>query len=321
LAPLRLAVFCAAFAWGAAAAQTDAYPSRPIRYIVASAPGGIADLTARILGPRLSETLRQPVVIENRVAGGILVGGELVAKAPPDGYTLLSATPQVAIAQSMYKKTTFDPRRDLAPVALVGIIPNVLLVNPRTSATTVQELVELARRNPGKLNYSSTGAGTSVHLSAELLKYYAKVNIVHVPYRGSAAATAALIAGDVDMLVDSLPPSLRHIRAGRARALAVTTTARVPQLPEVPTMIESGFPGFEMLGWSGVVTTAGTPAAVIAILETEIRRALENPQTASAYEKAGLPLHFLGSKEFGAFWDAEIEKFAIAVRHSGAKVE
>jgi tripartite-type tricarboxylate transporter receptor subunit TctC len=292
---------CAAFASGGVAAQTDTYPSRPIRYIVASAPGGIADLTARVLGPRLFEALRQPVVIENRTTGGILVGGELVAKAPADGYTLLSATPQVAIAQSMYKNTTFNPRPDLAPVALVGIIPNVLLVNPKTSATTVQELVELARRNPGKLNYSS--------------------NIVQVPYRGSAAATAALIAGDVDMLVDCLPPSLRHIRAGKARALAVTTAARVPQLPEVPTMIESGFPGFEMLGWSGVVTTAGTPAAVIAILETEIRRALEHAQTAAAYEKAGLPLHFLGAKDFGAFWDAEIEKFAIAVRHSGAKVE
>jgi tripartite-type tricarboxylate transporter receptor subunit TctC len=322
LAPLGLALACAAFAWGTAAAQTpDSYPSRPIRYIVASAPGGIADITARVLGPRLSEVLRQPVIIENRTAGGILVGGELVAKAAADGYTLLSATPQVAIAQSMYRNTTFNPRRDLAPVALVGIIPNVLLVNPKTPVTTVQELVELARRNPGKLNYSSTGAGTSVHLSAELLKYYAKVNIVHVPYRGSAAATTALIAGDVDMLVDSLPPSLRHIRGGRARALAVTTSARVPQLPEVPTMIESGFPGFEVLGWSGVATTAGTPPAIIAILETEIRRALENPQTASAYEKVGLPLHFLGAKDFGAFWDAEIDKFAIAVRHSGAKVE
>ena len=312
---------CAAFASGGVAAQTDTYPSRPIRYIVASAPGGIADLTARVLGPRLSEALRQPVVIENRTTGGILVGGELVAKAPADGYTLLSATPQVAIAQSMYKNTTFNPRRDLAPVALVGVIPNVLLVGPKTPVTTVQELVELARRNPGKLNYSSTGAGTSVHLSAELLKYHAKVDIMHVPYRGAAAAMTALMAGDVDMLVDSLPPSLPHIRAGRARALAVTTAARVPQLPEVPTMIESGFPGFEVSGWSGVATTAGTPAAVIAILETEIRRALENAQTASAYEKAGLPLHFLGAKDFGAFWDAEIEKFAIAVRHSGAKVE
>ena len=319
---IEAALACAAFAYGAVAAQTpQPYPSRPIRYIVASAPGGIADITARVLGPRLSEALRQPVVIENRAAGGILVGGELVAKAPADGHTLLSATPQVAIAQSMHRKATFNPRRDLAPVALVGLIPNVLVVSPRTPAATVQELVELARRNPGKLNYSSTGAGTSVHLSAELLKYYAKVNIVHVPYRGAAAAMTALMTGDVDMLVDSLPPSLPHIRAGRARPLAVTTAARVPQLPEVPTMIESGFPGFEVSGWSGVATTGGTPAAVIALLETEIRRALENAQTAAAYENAGLTLHFLGAQAFGAFWDAEIEKFAIAVKHSGATME
>jgi tripartite-type tricarboxylate transporter receptor subunit TctC len=307
-------------ACGAATAQ-DRYPARPIRYVVASAPGGIADITARVLGPRLAEALGQPVVIENRPAGGILVGVELVAKAPPDGYTLLSATPQVAIAQSMYKRATIDPRRELAPVALVGMIPNVLVVGPKTAAKSVAELLELARRNPGKLNYSSTGAGTSVHLSAELLKYHAKVNIVHVPYRGAAAAMTALIAGDVDMLVDSLPPSLPHIRGGKVRALAVTTAARVPQLPDVPTMIESGFPGFEVSGWSGVAAAAATPPEIIARLEAEIRRALEHPQTAATYEKAGLPLHYMGAKDFGAFWDREIEKFAVAVRFSGAAVE
>ena len=318
----RTAALAAILACGAAAAQTaDTYPSRPIRYVVASAPGGIADITARVLGPRLAEALRQPVVIENRPAGGILVGVELVAKAPPDGYTLLSATPQVAIAQSMYKRATVDPRKDLAPVALVGMIPNVLVVGPKTKAETVQALVELARKNPGKLNYSSTGSGTSVHLSAELLKYQAKVDIVHVPYRGAAAAMTALIAGDVYMLVDSLPPSLPHIRGGKVRALAVTTAARVPQLPEVPTMIEAGFPGFEVSGWSGVATAAGTPPEVIAKLEAEIRRALEHPQTAATYEKAGLPVHYLGAKDFGAFWDREIEKFAVAVKHSGAAVE
>jgi tripartite-type tricarboxylate transporter receptor subunit TctC len=240
----RTALSVALLACGVASAQTvDGYPSRPIRYLVASAPGGIADITARVLGPRLSESLGQPVVIENRTAGGILVGVELVAKAPADGYTLLSATPQVAIAQSMYKRATIDPRKELAPIALVGMIPNVLVVGPRTPAKSVAELVALARANPGKLNYSSTGAGTSVHLAAELLKYQAGVNIVHVPYRGAAAAMTALIAGDVDMLVDSLPPSLPHIRAGRVRALAVTTATRAPQLPEVPTMAEAGFPG------------------------------------------------------------------------------
>src|SRR6267154_3854054 len=228
-----LAALCA----GVAHAQgSEQYPSRPIRYIVASAPGGIADITPRVLAPRLSEALRQAVVVENRPAGGIVAGGETVAKALPDGYTLLSATPQVAIVQSMVKDLAFDPRRDLAPVALVGVIPNVLVAGPRTPAKTLAELVELARRNPGKLNYSSTGAGTSVHLSAELLKYYAGVDIVHVPYRGAAAAMTALLSGDGDIMVDSVPPSLPHIRAGKVRALAVTSARRVPQLLEVPTM-------------------------------------------------------------------------------------
>ena len=259
-----MVAFILLVAFASAAAAAEPYPSRPIRYIVASAPGGIADLTARLLAPRLSQALGQPVVVENRTAGGILVGAELVARAPADGHTLFSATPQVAIAQSMYKKAAFNIRRELAPVALVGLIPNVLVVNPKTPAASVRELVELARAQPGKLNYSSTGAGTSVHLTAELLKYRAQVNIVHVPYRGAAAAMSALVAGDVDMLVDSLPPSLPHIRAGRA---------------------------------------------------------LEDRQTAALYERAGLTVHFLGAAAFGAFWDAEIEKFALAVKHSGAVVE
>src|SRR5260221_13334528 len=211
----RIAIIAALAALCAGATHPEQYPTRPIRYVVASAPGGIADITPRVLAPRLSAALRQPVVVENRPAGGIVAGGEAVGQAAPDGYTLLSATPQVAIVQSMVKDLAFDPRRDLAPVALVVVIPNVLIVGPRTPAKTLTELVELARRNPGRLNYSSTGAGTSVHLSAELLKYYAGVDIVHVPYRGAAAAMTALLAGDVDIMVDSVPPSLPHIRAGR----------------------------------------------------------------------------------------------------------
>ena len=321
MSTLRLLIAALAeLAAGAAHAQ-GTYPSRPIRYIVASAPGGIADITPRVLGPRLSEALRQPVVVENRPAGGIVTGGEAVARAQPDGYTLLSATPQVAIVQSMVKDLAFDPRRDLAPVALVGVVPNVLVAGPRTPARTLAELIELARRNPGKLNYSSTGAGTSVHLSAELLKYYAGVDIVHVPYRGAAAAMTALLSGDVDMMVDSVPPSLPQIRAGKVRALAVTSARRVPQLPEVPTMIESGYPDFEINGWSGVVTTAGTPPAIIARLEAEIGKALAQAETAAAFEKVGLTVRFMGAAEFGRFWDAEIAKFALAIKHSGAVKE
>ncbi len=320
--PVGAAVAAALLACAPAAAQSpEQYPSRPIRYIVASAPGGIADITPRVLGPRLAQALGQPVVVENRPAGGIVAGGEAVAKAAPDGYTLLSATPQVAIVQSMVKDLAFDPRRDLAPIALVGVIPNVLVAGPRTPAKTLAELIELARRNPGKLNYSSTGAGTSVHLSAELLKYYAGIDIVHVPYRGAAAAMTALLAGDVDMMVDSVPPSLPHIRAGKVRALAVTSARRVPQLPGVPTMIESGYPDFEINGWAGVATTAGTPPEIIARLEAEIGRALAQPQIAAAYERAGLTVSFMGAAEFGKFWDAEIAKFALAIKHSGAVKE
>src|SRR2546426_5187124 len=319
---LRAAARAAALFWASAAAQIpERSPSRPIRSVVASAPGGIADIPPRVLAPRLSEALRQPVVVETRPAGGIVAGGEAVAKALPDGYTLLSATPQVAIVQSMVKALAFDPRRGLAPVALVGVIPNVPVAGPRTPAKTLAELLELARRNPGKLNYSSTGAGTSVHLSADLLKYSAGPDIVHGPLGGAAAAMTALLAGDVDVMVDSVPPSLPHIRAGKVRALAVTSARRVPQLPEVPTMIESGYPDFEINGWSGVVTTAGTPGGVIARLESEIRRALSQPQVVAAYENAGLTVRFMGAAEFGKFWDAEIAKFALAIKHSGAVKE
>jgi tripartite-type tricarboxylate transporter receptor subunit TctC len=323
--PVHAAAAAAAAAgvvWAPAAAQNpEQYPSRPIRYVVASAPGGIADITPRVLAPRLAQALGQPVVVENRPAGGIVAGGEVVATAPPDGYTLLSATPQVAIVQSMVKDLAFDPRRDLAPIALIGVIPNVLVAGPRTPAKTLAELIELARRNPGKLNYSSTGAGTSVHLSAELLKYYAGIDIVHVPYRGAAAAMTALLAGDVDIMVDSVPPSLPRIRAGKVRALAVTSARRVPQLPGVPTMIESGYPDFEINGWAGVATTAGTPPEIIARLEAEIGKALAQAETAAAYEKAGLTVRFMGAAGFGKFWDAEIAKFALAIRHSGAVKE
>jgi tripartite-type tricarboxylate transporter receptor subunit TctC len=313
-----LAFFISAALWGTAHGE---YPARPLRYIVASAPGGIADITARVLGPSLSKALGQPVVVENRTSGGVMVGGDLVAKSPPDGHMLLSVTPQLAIAPTLNRNFQFDPRKDLAPVALVGVIPNVLVVSAKTPANSLQDLIELARRNPGKLNYSSTGQGTSVHLAAELLKYYSKVSIVHVPYRGASAAMNALIAGDVDLMVESMLPVMPHIRSGKIRPLAVVTAQRVAQLPDVPTMIESGFPGFEMSGWTGIATTGGTPPAVIERLEAETRKALAGQEAGVALERAGVTLHFLGAREFGAFFDAEVEKFALAIRYSGVKIE
>lgn len=296
------------------------YPTRAIRYVVASAPGGIADTSARVLGPSLAKALGQPVVVENRTSGGIIVGADAVAKAAPDGHTLLSVTPQLAIVPSLHRHLPFDARKDLAPIALLGIIPNVLVVGPKTPANTVQELVELARRNPGKLNYSSTGQGTSVHLTAELLKYYAGISIVHVPYRGASAAMNGLLAGDVDLTVESMLPLTPHLRAGKVRPLAVASAQRIPQLPDVPTLIESGYPNLEMSGWIALMATGGTPPAVVARLEAETKRALET-EAGPLLEKSGVTVRYLGAADFAAYFAAEMEKFALAVRASGVVIQ
>jgi len=316
----RIAVTLAALAL-AHAVSAQQYPWKPIHYIIAFPPGGIADITARVIAPKLADGLGQPVIPEQRVGAGGNIGAEAVARADPDGHTLLSATPPVAIAQSMYRNLRFSPRRDLAPVALIGDVPNVLVVAANSPVKTLAELISLARRNPGKLNYSSLGAGTSVHLAAEFLKYQAKVFIVHIPYRGAPQAMTALLGGEVDMMMDALPPSMGQIRAGKTRALAVTSARRAPQLPDVPTVAESGFPGFEVTGWVGISTTAGTPAETIARLESETRKALANPQVAALLARQGMAQHFLGAKDFGNFLDSEIAKYAIAVKYSGAAVD
>jgi tripartite-type tricarboxylate transporter receptor subunit TctC len=303
----------------ALAQDTRPYPSKPIRFIVASQPGGLADMTPRLLSPRLQEALGQPIVIENRPGGGIVSGGETVAKSAPDGYTLLSATPQVAIVQSMVKELSFDPRRDLAPVSLVGTVPNLLIVGPNTQVKSLAELVAFAKANPGKLNYSSTGAGTSVHLSAELFKHYAGVNIVHVPFKGAAAATTALISGTVDLSVETLSSAMSHVKSGKVRILGVFSGQRIPAIPDVPTMIESGYRELEINGWAGVVTTGKTPAEIIARLDTEIGRALAHPPTAASYDKVGLIVRHMGAADFGRFWDAEIGRFGLAIKVSGAQ--
>ncbi|MCC6473092.1 MAG: tripartite tricarboxylate transporter substrate binding protein [Burkholderiales bacterium] len=315
--PRYTAALAALCVCGAAGAQT--YPSKPIRFIVASQPGGLADTVPRLLGPRLQENLGAPIVIENRPAGGIVTGAEAVARAAPDGYTLLSATPQVAIVQSMVKDLAFDPRRDLAPVSLVGVVPNLLIVAPGMPARTLRDLIAYARANPGRLNYSSTGAGTSVHLSAELFKHYAGVDIVHVPYKGAAAATTALIAGTVDLSVETLSSAMPHIRAGKVRVLATFARERLPQLPEVPTLFESGYKELEINGWAGVVTTGKTPARIVARLDSEIGKALAHEPTAALYDKAGLTVRYQNAAGFGRFWDEEIQRFALAIKVSGAQ--
>jgi tripartite-type tricarboxylate transporter receptor subunit TctC len=299
----------------------QSYPSKPIRLIVTFPPGGITDFTARALGPRLSEALGQPVVIENKTGSGGNIGTDFVAKAPPDGHTLLIAAPPNAINVSLYKTLPFDTRKDLAPVALVGSGANVLVVSAKTPVNSVRELVEHARSNPGKLNFASNGNGTSVHLSGELLKYYGKFDAVHVPFRGAPAAMAALLAGDVDFMFDALSISAPQIKAGKIRLLAVTSRERSPMFPEAPTLIESGFPEFEVSGWTGVMTTGGTPAAVVARLEAELRRILSDRELIAAFEKPGMTASFAGARDFARFLEEEINRWAIAVKHSGAQAD
>ncbi len=299
--------------------QAQVWPVKPLRIIVTFPPGGIADFSARVIAPKLGEGLGQPVLVENRVGAGGNIGTDWVAKSVPDGHTLLIAVPPNAINVSLYKTLPFDTKKDLAPVALIGSVPNVLVVNAQSPVKSVKDLVDGARSKPGKLNFASNGIGTTIQLSGELFKYHGKFFALHIPYRGAPAAMAALLANDVDFMFDSLSVSLAQIRAGKLRLLAVTTRQRSPLFPDAPTMIESGFKDFDVSGWTGVLTTGGTPAAVIARLEAEVRRVLALSEILSAFEKPGMNVHFAPAREFGTFMDAEIERWGIAVRYSGAQ--
>jgi tripartite-type tricarboxylate transporter receptor subunit TctC len=297
------------------------YPSKPIRLVVTFPPGGITDFTARALAPRLGDALGQPVIVENKTGSGGNIGTDFVAKSARDGHTLLIAAPPNAINVSLYRSLPFDTKKDLAPVALVGSGANVLVVSAKTPVNNVRDLIEHARRNPGRLNFASNGNGTSIHLSGELLKYYGRFDAVHVPFRGAPAAMAALLAGDVDFMFDALSISAPQIKAGKLKLLAVTSRERSPMFPDAPTLVESGFPEFEVGGWTGVMTTGGTPAAVIARLEAELRRILSDRGLIAAFEKPGMTVSFAGAREFARFLDEEIARWAIAVKHSGAQAD
>jgi tripartite-type tricarboxylate transporter receptor subunit TctC len=282
-------------------------------------PGGVNDVTARVIAPPLSKALGQPVVIENKPGAGTTIGTDVVAKAPADGYTLMVAASSTAIVPSLYKSLPYDAKKDLAPVALIGSTTNYLVVGLKTPVHNVRELVEYARRNPGKLNYASSGNGSSTHLSVELMKQQGQFFAVHIPYRGVGPAMAALLAGDVDFLFDAGPASLPAIRAGRARLLAVSTRARSPLFPDTPTLVESGFPDFDVDSWTGVMTTGGTPQPIIERLAAELRTVVAQPEVVGAFEKLGMSVRYLGSREFARFYGEEITRWAAAVKYSGAQ--
>ena len=257
-----------------APAEAQRYPTRPIRLIVAYAPGGTTDFTARVVGPRLAEALGQSVVIDNRPGAGSIIGTDLVAKANPDGYTLLLADTAFGIVPAIYAKPPFDSQKDFAAVMQISSVGNCLVVHPSVPAKSVMELVALARSRPGQLTFGSGGVGTPLHMGGEQLKVAAKIDIVHVPYKGAAPAMTDLLGGQLTLIFPTLTVGLPHVRSGRLRALAVTSAARVPAVPEVPTMKEAGYPGVNATSWFGLAAPAKTPRAVLDRLHAELARVL-----------------------------------------------
>ena len=296
------------------------YPTRPVRWIVGYAPAGATDILARLIGQRLSERLGQQFVIENRSGAASNLATETVVNAPPDGHTLLLVNPANAINATLYDRLNFNFLRDITPVAGFIRVPNVMEVNPGVPARTVPEFIAYAKANPGKVNMASGGAGTSVHMSGELFKMMTGVNMVHVPYRGAAPAVMDLIAGQVQIVFDNMPGSIEHIRAGKLRPLAVTTTQRSPVLPAVPVVADF-VPGFEASAWFGMGVPKGTPAEIVDKLNSEVNAALADPKIKARLLDMGGMLIPGTPADFGKLLAEETEKWAKVVKFSGAKPE
>jgi len=266
-----------------------------VRLVVPFPPGGLIDNMARLVGTRLSQELGQPVVVDNKPGAGGNLGAAEVARATPDGYTLLMASPALTISPAIYKNLPYQPQQ-LAPVALLGRVPNVLVVNPASGLQKVQDIVARAKAQPGRMNYASNGNGTSLHLSAELFKRRSDIFITHVPYRGAASAITALLSGEVDLMFDNLPSAIGQIQAGKLRALAVTTPQRSAALPEVPTMAEAGVAGFDVSAWFGVAAPAGLPPAVAAQLAEALAKVVRQPEVAASMQRQGAEPSFMDAR-------------------------
>ncbi len=318
---LIIAGFAALALCGASniAAAAD-YPTRPVRWVVGYPPGGATDIMARLIGHRLSEKLGQQFVIENKPGAGNNIGTEQVINSPPDGYTVLLVNPANAINASLYAKLNFNFIRDIAPVAGIARVPNVMTVHPSVPAKNVAEFIAYAKANPGKINMASSGNGTSVHLSGEMFKAMAGVEMQHVPYRGSAPAMTDMLAGQVQVIFDNMPSVLQHIKAGSLRALAVTTAARSPELPDVPTVAET-VKDYEASAWFGMGAPKGTPPEVIAALNKAINEILVEPAIQKRLSELGGVAIVTTPQGFGEVVQAETEKWEKVVKFAGAKVE
>ena len=306
----------------APAAYGQQYPAKPIRMIIGFPPGGGTDIVGRIVAQKLAEGLGQPVLVENRGGASGQIAAELVAKAPPDGYTIMMAhITAISILPTLVPKLPYDAQKDFAPISLVAIGPNVLVVHPLLPVKTVKDLVALAKAKPGQLQYAATGSGTVQHLAAELFKLQAKVDILHVPYKGSGQSIVDVVAGHVHLTFDSVPPVLPHIRSGKLRALAVTSEKRFSILPDIPTVAEEGLPEFDLSTWWGLVAPAAVSKDIIARLQAETIKALRQPDVKEKLAFAGADTVGNTADEFAAFIRAERAKYARIVNDANIKLD
>ena len=302
-------------------ACAQAYPNKPIRLVVPFPPGGSADVLARLVGSKLSTSLGQPVIVDNRAGAGGIVGAENVAKSPADGYSLLFANTNIAINPSLYKQLPYDTATAFAPVVLMVYVPNLFLVRADSSIRNLHDLIEQAKAKPGALNYASAGNGTFPHLAVELFKVRTGVSITHVPYKGAAPALNALLAGDVDLVSNDLLNAMQQVKAGKLRAIVNTSGSRSPAAPDIPTMAEEGVRDYQAFAWQGIMAPAGTPAPVIARLNTEINRILAEPATREFLTAQGLQVAGGAPRQFGELVQAATESWRVAVKASGATAD
>jgi tripartite-type tricarboxylate transporter receptor subunit TctC len=319
LAILALSVLCAALSHPAAAQAPGNYPSRPIRLVLPASPGGPVDVIGRTMSAGLSDALGQQIVIDNRAGAGGIIGAEIVVHANPDGYTLMFAhSGPLAIEAALHSKLSYSPVRDFAPVSLVAASPYVLIVSPASPAKSVKDLVALARAQPGKIHFASGGIGTGLHMSGELLSHAAGIKMVHVPYKGAGPGMTALMGGEVDTMFNGVSSALPHVKAGRLRALAVSTAQRSPLLPELPTVAESGL-RYETSGWYGLVAPARTPKAVTGKLQTQLHRAMSTPEMKQRLASQGIDGIASTPEELSRHLRAELDKWAAVVKAAGLK--
>jgi tripartite-type tricarboxylate transporter receptor subunit TctC len=305
----------------AASAQAQSYPTRPVRLIAHSAPGGTSDILGRLVAQKLTDAFSQQVVVENRAGASGIIGVEVAAKSAPDGYTLLITQTSIAINPSMFAKLPYNAQRDFAPITQLVVAPNVLVVHPSVPAKSIKEFIALAKRNPGSLINGSPGQGTSPHLSAELFKIMSGIKLEHVQYKGAGQAIIGLLSGEIPVMFTTPPTAMPYIQAGRLRPLGVTTTKRAEALPDVPTISEAGVPGYESVQWFGMLVPAGTPRPVIDRLHQEITRSLRASEMKERLNSLGLDVVGSTPEEFGTYIKSETEKWAKVIKTMGIKPE